>query len=64
MSITDTGSIISVSVLLDKYSTCARLHTRTGISIRVIHIYLDTHGYSRVPMNFLINFFVQRKIFF
>ena len=57
-----TGIMISVPTPLDKYGT--RPHTRAGISIRVIHGYLDTHGYSRVPMDFLINFFVQRKIFF
>ena len=43
---------------LDKYSIRARLHTHAGISIWVIHGYLDTHGYSRVPMDFLIKFFV------
>jgi len=45
-----TGSMISVPAPLDKYRT--RPHIRAGISIRVIHGYLDTHGYPRVPMNF------------
>jgi hypothetical protein len=46
-----TGSMISVPVPLDNYGTRARPRTRAGISIRVIHGYLDTHRYSRVPMD-------------
>jgi len=49
------GSMISVPAPLDNYGTRAR--PRAGISIRVIHGYLDTHGYSRVPINFLFSFF-------
>jgi len=48
-----TGSMISVPAPLDNYGTRARPYICAGISIRVIHMYLDTHGYSRVPMNFL-----------
>jgi len=44
--------MISVPAPLDKYGTRARPHTHAGISIWVIHEYLDTHGYSRVPMYF------------
>ena len=39
--------------------THARPHIRAGISIRVIHGYLDTHGYSRVPMDL----FFKKKTF-
>jgi hypothetical protein len=46
-----TGSMISVPTPLDKYGTRTRPHTRAGISKRVIHWYLDTYGYSRVPMD-------------
>jgi len=53
-----------IPVRVSLYGTRARPHTCAGISIQVIHMYLDTHGYSWVPMDFLINFFVQRKIFF
>jgi len=45
--------MISVPAPLDNYGTRARPYICAGISIRVIHMYLDTHGYSRVPMNFL-----------
>jgi len=48
-----TGSMISVLATLDNYGTRVRPHIRTGISIRVIHRYLDTHGYSQLPMDFL-----------
>jgi len=47
-----TGSMISVPAPLDKYGTRIRPHIRAGISIRVIHGYLDTHRYLRVPMDF------------
>ena len=57
----DTGSIISVPAPLDKYGTRARPHIRAGISIRVIHGYLDTHGYSRVPMDIFLIFFCTKK---
>jgi len=56
--------MISVPVPLDKYGIRARPHICAGISIRVIHGYLDTHGYSRVPIDFLINFFYKEKYFF
>jgi len=59
-----SGSMISVPAHLDKYGIRARSHADAGISIRVIHEYLDIHGYLWVPIDFLINFFVQRKIFF
>jgi len=59
-----TGSMISVFAPLYKYDTRVRPHTHAGISIRVIHMYLDTHRYSRVPMGFLINFFYKEKYFF
>jgi len=52
-----TGSMISVPAPLDNYGTRARPHIRAGISIRVIHGYLDTHRYSRVPMDFLFFIF-------
>jgi len=47
-----TGSMISVPTPLNKYGTRTRPHIRAGISIRVIHGYLGTHGYPRVPMDF------------
>ena len=53
-----TGSMISVPAPLDNYGTRFRPHIRAGISIRVIHGYLDTHRYSRVPMDFL--FFLKK----
>jgi len=56
-----TGSMIFVSAPLDNYGTHARPRIRAGISIRVIHEYLDTHGYSRVPMDFW--FFFLKKLF-
>jgi len=40
-----TSSVISVYAPLDKYGTRACPRTRAGISIRVIHAYLDTHGF-------------------
>jgi len=52
--------MISVPAPLDKYGTRTRPHICAGISIRVIHGYLDTNGYPRVPMDFF--FFVQKKI--
>ena len=58
-----TGSMITVPAPLDNYDTRARPHIRAGISIRVIHGYLDTHGYSRVPMDFLFFIFFLKKTF-
>ena len=58
-----TGSMISVPVPLDNYDTRVRPHIRAGISIRVIHGYLDTHGYSRVPMDYLFFIFFLKKLF-
>jgi len=61
MGIRSTGSMISVPAPLDKYGTRTRPHIRTGISIRVIHGYLDTNRYPRVPMDFY--FFLYKKKF-
>jgi len=44
--------MIFVPAPLDNYGTRVRPRIRAGISIRVIHRYLDIHGYSRVPMDF------------
>ena len=45
-----TSSMIYLPASLDQYG--ARVRPRAGISIRVIHEYLDTYGYSWVPINF------------
>jgi len=55
-----TGSMISVPAPLDNYGTRARPRIRAGISIRVIHGYLDTHGYSWVPWIFYFLFFLKK----
>jgi len=56
----DTGNMISVPVSLDRYSTRICSRTCAGISIQVIHMYLDTYEYSREPMDFF-NFFFTNK---
>jgi len=56
-----TGSMISVPAPLDKYGTRTRPHIRAGISIRVIHGYLDTNGYLRVPMDLFIYFLYKKN---
>ena len=47
-----TSNMISVPAPLDNYGTRVHPRIRAGISILVIHGYLDTHKYLRVPMNF------------
>ena len=64
MGIREYGSMISVPVPLDKYGTRIRPHIRAGISIRVLHGYLDTHRYPRVPMDFLFYFCTKKKFNF
>jgi len=59
-----TCSMISVFAPLDKYGTRVCPHIRAGISIRIIHGYLDTHKYLRVPLNFWIIFLYKEKYFF
>jgi len=56
-----TGSMIFVPAPLDKYGTRVRPRTRARISIQIIYRYLDTHGYSRIPMIF---FLYKAKYFF
>jgi len=55
-----TSSMISRTV---GYGTRACTHTRAGIYIRLIHGYLDTHGYPRVPIDFLIDFCTKKNTF-
>jgi len=52
MDIHGYGQYDIIPAPLDNYGTRTRPHIRVGISIRIIHGYLDTHGYSRVPINF------------
>lgn len=55
--------MIYVSVPLDNYGTRTRPYTRASISIRIIHEYLNTHKYLRIPMNFFIFFTKKNSTF-